>query len=606
LARAGSGGEANGIRERHEPDLRAPNNKDPNVPLEIVVVLMLLVASAVAMVTRRLRIPYTVALVVVGLILSVIRSNFYPEFDLGLHLTKDLLFVVLLPVLIYEAAFHLELRDFLSNWKAILTLAVPGLLVGILLCGGAIHGALWAINYPFAFGGALLVATIVAATDPVGVISLLRATRAPRRLSVLMEGESLLNDGVAVVAFNVVLVALGLSAVQDQVTVTWLLKFLSWELLGAILLGGGLGFFMAWLTSKVDDHLIEITLSTIGAFGSFVIAEKVHASGVIACLVAGMLAGNFGAKYGMSASTRVAVVSFWEYACFVANSITFLLIGLDVDPVQLLRDWPAMLVTWVAMLLSRGLFVYATLPQIARLEGGLPRGFGTVVIWGGIRGGIAMVLALSIPREFEFRSLAVNCIFGASLLTILVQSTTMGGLLKKLGLASDRKAFEIVERMRARLRALHAALSYLERQREIGVVPPVVYEEARSELQREAEALQREQEQARDMEDQIRQEEMLALRRKLLLVRKESLRQASVDGAIDPDVMRVLVGELDEKLHHLELSHHSTPDDRGGAGGAGARADGGEGGDVARGGAAGYAETERDDDVDGDPEDRAL
>lgn len=522
---------------------------------------MLLVASAVAMVTRRLSIPYTVALLIVGLILSVIRSSFYPDFDLGLHLTKDLLFVILLPVLIYEAAFHLELRDFLCNWKAILTLAVPGLVVGILLCGGLLHGGLLLFKTPFTLGAAMLVSTVVAATDPVGVISLLRATRAPRRLAVLMEGESLLNDGVAVVAFNVALVALGLSAEQTEVTMTWLLRFLSWELLGAVLLGGGLGFFMSWLTSKVDDHLIEITLSTIGAFGSFLVAEKVHASGVIACLVAGMLAGNFGAKYGMSASTRVAVVSFWEYATFVANSIIFLLIGLDVDPLQLLRDWPALLITWVAMLLSRGLFVYLTLPQIARLEGGMPRGFGTVVAWGGIRGGIAMVLALSIPRDFEFRTLVVSCIFGASLLTILVQATTMGRLLRRLGLASDRRAFELVERLRGRLRALQSALSYLERQRELGVIPPLVYDELRQELKAESAQLQQEREEARDMVEQVRQEEVLAIRRKLLLVRKESLRQASVDGAIDPDVMRRLVGELDEKLHLLELSHGAPPEE---------------------------------------------
>jgi len=521
---------------------------------------MLLVASAVAMVTRRLSIPYTVALLIVGLVLSVIRSGFYPEFDLGLHLTKDLLFVVLLPVLIYEAAFHLELRQFLSNWKAILTLAVPGLVVGIFLGGGLLHGGLLLLKTSFTFGAALLVSTVVAATDPVGVISLLRTTRAPRRLAVLMEGESLLNDGVAVVAFNVVLVALGLSADQTEVTVTWLLQFLSWELLGAILLGGGLGFFMSWLTSKVDDHLIEITLSTIGAFGSFLVAEKVHASGVIACLVAGMLAGNFGAKYGMSASTRVAVVSFWEYATFVANSIIFLLIGLDVDPLQLLRDWPAIAITWLAMLVSRGLFVYLTLPQIARLEGGMPRGFGTVVAWGGLRGGVTMVLALSIPRDFEYRILAVNCIFGASLLTILVQATTMGRLLRRMGLTSDRRAYDLVERLRGRLRALQSALSYLERQRELGTIPIPVYEELQQELKAESDQLQQEREEARGMVEQVRQEEILAIRRKLLLVRKESLRQASVDGAIDPDVMRRLVGELDEKLHQLELSHGAPPE----------------------------------------------
>ena len=529
--------------------------------LSVVIILMLLVASAVAMATRKLRIPYTVALVVTGLVLSFIRSRFYPDFDVGIHLTKELLFVVLLPVLIYEAAFHMELREFLSNWKSIITLAVLGLVVGILMCGAMLFGGLHLLGQPFTWGAAFLVGTIVAATDPVGVIAVLRATRAPRRLAVLMEGESLLNDGVAVVAFAVVVAALGLDPEVTKVTATWLLRYMSWEILGAVLLGGGLGFFLAWLTSKVDDHLIEITLSTIAAFGSFLVADKVHASGVIACMVAGMLGGNFGAKYGMSASTRVSVISFWEYITFVANSIIFLLIGLEVDPMHLLQDWAAILLTWSAMLISRGLFVGAVLPQIGRLEGGTPRGFGKVVIWGGIRGGIAMVLALGIPRAFEYRELAINCIFGASLLTILVQSTTIGLLLKRLGLVKDRAAFEIVERLRGRLRSLQAALSYLERQREVGVVPEPVYQEVHRELLLEQQRLAEDREEARHMVEAVRREEVHALRRKLLLVRKESLRQAMSDDAIDELVMRSLVGELDEKLHSLELTLHSAAAD---------------------------------------------
>ena len=523
--------------------------------LSVVIILMLLVASAVAMATRKLRIPYTVALVITGLLLSFIRSRFYPDFDVGLHLTADLLFVVLLPVLIYEAAFHLELREFLANWKSILTLAVVGLMVGIMLCGSMLYGGLMLVDLPFSFGGALLVGTIVAATDPVGVISILRATRAPRRLAVLMEGESLLNDGVAVVAFAVVLAAMGLNKEVTEVTATWLMRYLSWEILGALVVGGGLGFFLAWMTSKVDDHLIEITLSTIAAFGSFLLAHKLHTSGVIACLVAGMLGGNFGAKYGMSASTRVSVVSFWEYITFVANSIIFLLIGLEIDPVQMLRDWPAILFTWVAMLASRALFVGPVLPQIARLEGGMPRGFGSVVIWGGIRGGIAMVLAMGIPRTFEYRELAMNCIFGASLLTILVQSTTIGLLLQKLGLVRDRKAFEIVERLRGRMRSIQSALSFLDRQHDMGVISEEIYQEVHQELINEQERLRQDQEEARDLAEAIRREEALALRRKLLIVRKESLRQASADGAIDELVMRTLVGELDERIHHMDLAH---------------------------------------------------
>jgi len=430
-----------------------------------------------------------------------------------------------------------------------------------MLCGSMLYGGVMLINLPFTLGGALLVATIVAATDPVGVIAVLRATRAPRRLAVLMEGESLLNDGVAVVAFAVVVAAMGLNPEVKEVTVTWLVRYLSWEILGAVVVGGGLGFFLAWLTSKVDDHLIEITLSTIAAFGSFLIAHKLHASGVIACLVAGMLGGNFGAKYGMSASTRVAVISFWEYITFVANSIIFLLIGLDIDPVRLLRDWPAVLFTWVAMLASRALFVGPVLPQISRLEGGMPKGFGKVVIWGGIRGGIAMVLAMGIPERFEYRDLAMNCIFGASLLTILVQSTTIGLLLRKLGLVRDRKAFEIVERLRGRVRSIQAALSFLDRQHDMGVISEQTYQEVHRELINERERLREDSEEARDMAEAVREEEAEALRRELLIVRKESLRQASADGAIDEMVSRSLVGELDERLHHMDLSHQMDEDE---------------------------------------------
>ena len=231
---------------------------------------------------------------------------------------------------------------------------------------------------------------------------------------------------------------------------------------------------------------------------------------------------------------------------------------MDVDPIQLLRDWPAILITWLAMLISRGAFVGAVLPQIARLEGGLPEGFGKVVFWGGIRGSIAMVLALSIPRSFEERQLAVNCIFGASLLTILIQSTTIGALLKRLGLIQDRKAFEIVERLRGRLRSQQAAVGYLERQHELGVVTPPVYQEVRRELEAEQKKLEAERAEAREMASAVKREEVAALRRKLLLVRKESLRQASVDGAIDEQVMRSLVGELDEDLHQMDAEHHKV------------------------------------------------
>jgi CPA1 family monovalent cation:H+ antiporter len=521
-------------------------------PIAFIILLML--ASTVAMIARRWQLPYTVALVVCGLLLSVLRELVLPGFDIGLHLTPDLLFSVLLPVLIYEAAFNFDLRDFLANWKAIITLAAPGLLVGIFAAAGIIFGVFALLGLPLSFVGVLLIATVLSATDPVAVISLMREVGAPKRLSVLMEGESLVNDGVAVVVFGVVLVTLGLDPVHPHLTATFVLQFLSWEILGALLIGGAVGAVVSWVTMRVDDHLIEITLTTIGAFGSFLIADRTHASGVIACLVAGMLCGNFGARYGMSATTRVAVASFWEYLTFLCNSFVFLLIGLEVVPSRLLNHWLPIVLVWLALIAARALLVGGTLPLLSKLEGRLPRRTGLVITWGGLRGGIAMVLALAIPRAWPLRGLAVDIVFGTCLLTILVQGTSMHRLLRWLGLARDRREQEKLQELRGRLRALQAAIRFLDRQRESGTVDPGMYQEVHDDMLQEMKALEIVRAQTRDIEDLMRREELNELRRQLLQVRKAALRQARVDGHVSETISRRLIGEIDGILHGMGKS----------------------------------------------------
>jgi monovalent cation:H+ antiporter, CPA1 family len=528
--------------------------------LPLVVTLVMLVACSVAMATRRIQLPYTVALVITGLALSLIRSIFYPDVDLGIHLTQDLLFGLLLPILIYEAAFHLELREFLDNWKAIGTLAILGAGVGIAMASTLIYGALRLFGFELSVDVAILIATILAATDPIGVIALLRETGAPRRLAVLMEGESLLNDAVAVVAYAVVLVALGLDSSQSQITASWLLSYIGWEICGAVLIGGGIGFLFAWLTSKVDDHLIEITLSNIAAFSSFLVAQRFHASGVIACLIAGMFGGNFGAKYGMSATTRIAVESYWEYLAFVANSIVFLLIGLDLDAGALLGDWRAIAIVWTVLLLSRGLFVGIALPPVIRLEGALPKGTGWVISWGGVRGSIAMVLALSLPADCPQRSLVLHCIFGVSLLTILVQSTTMQRLLRHFSMiGTDDDESQTLAQMHGRLRSWEAAAAYLERQREAGALSGKLYDSIHQELLSEQKAIQSEQKAMESTLAHLQESELRLFKRQMLHIRKEALKKAAVEGVVDRATLRRLVGEVDETLHELRL--HQADDD---------------------------------------------
>ncbi len=520
------------------------------VQVELAVVVALLVASVVGMAAQRLRLPYTVSLVLAGLGLAVLKGWLAPEWDPGLHLSPELLFLVLLPVLVFEAAFHMELEQFRANWRAILALAVPGVLSGILLTVGLGWTALAALGAAPDWRTLLLVATILAATDPVGVLALLREAGAPRRLAIVMEGESLLNDAVAIVAFGVVLVAVGAEP-GHHLSAGWALRFLGWELGGALLVGGALGLGLSWLTAQVDDHLIEITLTTIAAFGSFVIADLVHASGVIACLVAGVLSGNFGAEYGMSPTTRVAVTSFWEYAAFAANSIVFLLIGLEISVPRLAARWIPVVAVWLVLLAARAAFVGLVLPLVRDPARRPPEGFGWVLTWGGLRGGVAMVLALSVPRSFPARAEVVDLVFGVSLLTILVQAPLTRPLLRRFGLLRSVEDREAVEELGARLRALQAAQTYLLRQHEQGTVSPEVFAELQAELAARQEALEARAADLREAVREVRREEARVLREQLAVVEKEAVREAWARGLVDERVSRRLVGEIDHRLYRL-------------------------------------------------------
>ncbi len=516
---------------------------------EVHFVLLFAVATAVALLARWLRVPYTVALVIAGLTLGSTSSFTAP------HLTKDLLYAVFLPGLLFEAAFHLRFDEFWENKVTILALAVPGVLAATALTTVLLTPAANALHFVEGFSVAqgLVFGALISATDPIAVTALFRSLGVPKRLGVLVEGESLLNDGTAAVLFSLILAF----AAHEGATVGGAtLSFVTVVGLGAFV-GIAVSFAASKVIQQVDDPMIEITLTTIAAYGSFVLAEQFHASGVIATVAAGMVCGNYGARTGMSPSTRIAVESFWEYVAFALNSIVFLLIGLDVHVDALAASWEPILIAYLCVTLGRAIVIYMVTGLMRRTRERIPWSWTAILAWGGLRGGLSMVLVLGLAPSFPHRELLVTMTFGVVVLSILVQGLTMAPLLARLGIGmrgAERDAYEV---RHATLQASQAALRELGRMSEERLVHPDVLASFRGVLE----------ERVKQGEEAIRQlhmekadlwaEEVRGVRRRLLLVQKQQLIDSLQRGLIGQHAFESVLRDLDAELLRMETGAES-------------------------------------------------
>jgi len=387
---------------------------------------LLIAASVIAVIAKRIGIPYTVALVLGGLLLSVVHLSALAPLHQGNRpdwLTPDVILTLFLPALLFEGSLKIDLRHITTDIVPLLLLATLGVLIATFVTGFVIY---------YAVGMSLIVALVfgsmVSATDPISVLSIFKDVAVEERLSVLVEGESLLNDGTAVALFQILLA----SAVGGGVGLVMGAGQFLLSVVGGALLGLALGYFVSKLTKRIDDAQIEITFTTILAYGTFLLARHLHLSGVIATVAAGLVIGDFAAKAGMSARTLTALRSFWEYASFIINSIVFLLIGLEVRLGGVLRAWKPILIAAAAIFLSRILSVYTLVPFSNLFSKRIPFVWQHVLVWGGLRGALSLALALSLDRRFPYRDQILNLTFGVVVFSILVQGLSIKPLLRML------------------------------------------------------------------------------------------------------------------------------------------------------------------------------
>nr|MBN1229613.1 Na+/H+ antiporter [Anaerolineae bacterium] len=425
---------------------------------EMQLIGLIIIAVFVAITAQRARIPYTVAMVLTGLLAGML----FHARDLGVQeLNEHLILVTFLPGLVFEAAFHLDLSDLRDNLKPIVIFAIPGVVLSVVIIGLPL--TYW-LDIPLA--EALLFGALISATDPIAVVALFKELGVTKRLSIIMEGESLFNDGAAIVLFSILA---GVASGEHTFSLSQSLLEFFVTVAGGAALGLVVGLLAGELMRRTEDPKLDIALTAVVAYGTYLFAAEVlheTVSPVIAVVVAGIYVGNFGSRGEYSATSQNTIISFWEFMAFMINSAIFLLIGLNVDLPGMIANLLPVLIGIAVILATRAIVVYLLRFWINTRTNRLPLKWAHVLFWGGLRGAVSMALALSISAALTHHELLKQMAFAYVLFSLVIQALTIRPLLSWLGLTkSDESALEF-ELIRGRLALSHASISAVDELRE--------------------------------------------------------------------------------------------------------------------------------------------
>ncbi|PIE80201.1 MAG: Na+/H+ antiporter [Chloroflexi bacterium] len=516
------------------------------IQLEIAVLLLLTIAAGVALIMRRIRFPYTVALVLVGATLSLV-PNFLP-----IDVSSDVILAILVPPLLFEATLHITWKNMRKDLVIILILAIGGTLIGTLIVGEIVT---WVLDVPLL--AALAFGALISATDPVAVIAFFRSLGVSKRLSFLVEGESLFNDGAAIVVFNL-MVSLAIAGPETFNLGAAIIEFLRVSL-GGLAVGLILGYIVSYIILKnLDDHLLETTTTVALTFGAYIIAEQFHFSGILSVVAAGLMVGNIGMQ-NTSPTTRLTLENFWEFSSFVVNSMIFLLIGFELEIDQFTPYLFPIVVAVVAVLLSRAIIIYLITSIhdfITPRPRDIPNGYRHVMYWGGLRGAISLALALTLTGDVFGQAFADEMrimTFGVVLFTLLVQGTTIESLIKRLKLAEEPQQRLKQQELQANIYAKRAGKQELDRLHDDDILFPEIWEAMGDIYEEEIAKAKKALNIHLHNYPELEQEVFLQAREDVLKAERAAISKATHEGFLSDELHHKMLKEMDNHLAALEI-----------------------------------------------------
>ncbi|MFW5447729.1 MAG: cation:proton antiporter [Methylophagaceae bacterium] len=397
----------------------------------MLLALMLLISLLLKPLAEKYTIPFAGLLVATGFVGSEVVINFGIDTGVRYDSFHDLIFFVFLPLLIFEAAFKMNIHQLLKNSIVILFFALPVMLLSTAVAAVMIY---YGIGHPTGFPwiAALLTGSLLAATDPVAVLELMRRAGVPERLCILLDGEALFNDATAIVTFSIFLY-IAQHPMEDITVVDASLRFMV-VFFGGSIIGLFVGFIFLFLSRLLQDHIQQAIVTLIAAYSSYLLANSVNVSGVMSVLVAGIVLGRVIHHDFQDHEKHSFVDDFWSFNVYVSEAIMFLLMGVTITIGMFEDNWLAMLIGIAAVLIARAIGVFGGAPLISLLPGveRISMGYQQIMFVGGLRGAVTLALALSLPLELDYWWTVQSIAFGVVLFTLFVQAPLIPPLLKRL------------------------------------------------------------------------------------------------------------------------------------------------------------------------------